>query len=243
MRPVNLIPVEERGGERAGRGGIASHVLLGGLAALLLAVVAVVLTGNSIADRKTERTKLEREKATAEAQLAKLGSYTQFKDIQVRREATVSALAKSRFDWERVMRELSLVLPNTVWLTGLSASITPDVQIAGGPRNTLRDQISGPALELAGCGRNHEAVALFLTRLENIDGVSKVAATKSDRAVTTGQTGATPGGSSCGKGPSFEALAGLEGATPPSAAAPTAGATTPASKTGSGSAQSGGAGA
>jgi Tfp pilus assembly protein PilN len=144
---------------------VGTYAILGALAATLLAVVLVVMAGNSVADRKTELAKLEREKATAQAKLTKLGSYTQFKDVQARRMATVTALAKSRFDWERVMRELSLVLPKGVWLTGLKATVRPDVQVANGPQNTLRQQISGPALELTGCGRSHETVAVFLTRL------------------------------------------------------------------------------
>jgi hypothetical protein len=99
------------------------------------------------------------------------------------------------------------------------------VQIANGPQNTLRDQISGPALELAGCGRSHEAVAVFLSRLEDIDGVTKVAATRSDRSSGDSAASAASSGN-CGKGTMFEAVAGLEGAKPADAAAP---ATSPAS--------------
>jgi Tfp pilus assembly protein PilN len=238
VRPVNLIPPEERTREPgSGRQGLGTYAVLGGLAALLLAVTLVVLAGNSVADRKSERAKLERQKVAAQAKLTKLGSYTQFRDIQDRRKVTVTALAKSRFDWERVMRELSLVLPKSVWLTGLTASVRPDVQIANGPQNSLRDQIQGPAIELSGCGRSHEAVAVFLSRLEDIDGVTRVAATKSDRSQGSAAGSAASGGN-CGKGTTFEAVAGLEGAKPTDAAGAGAGAT-PASSAGPASGKAG----
>ena len=59
MRPVNLIPPEERRGERApSRTGGLAYVVVGVLAVALLAVVGVVLTDNSISENQTKVTEL-----------------------------------------------------------------------------------------------------------------------------------------------------------------------------------------
>jgi hypothetical protein len=57
-----------------------------------------------------------------------------------------------------------------------------------------------------------------LTRLQDIDGVTKVAATKSDKGQTAAGGSAATSASNCGKGATFEAVAGLEGAKPADAA-------------------------
>src|SRR5665811_87450 len=110
MRPVNLIPAEERrGGAAPLRTGPLPYVVLGGLVVLLLGVVALVLAGNQVADREGEVAQLEREDARAAAKARDLAAYTEFREMSEARVATVSELADSRFDWERVMRELALI--------------------------------------------------------------------------------------------------------------------------------------
>jgi Tfp pilus assembly protein PilN len=185
MRPVNLIPPEERRGEQAPlRTGPLPYILLGGLVAVLVAVTATVLIDNQIADSKSEVAKLEVEDAAASAKAQRLASYTQFRSMSEQRVATVSSLADSRFDWERVMRELALVLPSNVWLVGLTATAAPDVSVDGGAgsgdASGMRSAISGPALELIGCAKGQEAVAGFVTALEDIDGVTRVGVQSSE---------------------------------------------------------------
>jgi Tfp pilus assembly protein PilN len=178
MRPVNLIPPEDRrGGTAPLRTGPLPYVVLGALVAVLAAVVAMVQVDNQIAERKGEVAKLEREDARAAAKAQRLAAYTEFRAMSEQRVATVSELADSRFDWERVMRELSLVLPSDVWLVGLRATAAPGVNVeggGGGDTSGMRAAAPGPALELSGCADGQEAVAGFVTALEDIDGVTRV---------------------------------------------------------------------
>src|SRR5215211_1099757 len=123
MRPVNLIPADQRSGEnRPLRSGPIAYVVLGALVAMLLGVSALVLTGNQIDEHKSEIAQLEVEDQAAEEKAAELVAYTQFRSLREERLLTIGSLADSRFDWERVMRELSLILPADVWLTNLGAS-------------------------------------------------------------------------------------------------------------------------
>jgi Tfp pilus assembly protein PilN len=175
MRPVNLIPAEERTGERRPmRGGPLAYIVVGALVAAVLGVALLAITNNQIADSKAEIVRLEDEKAGAEARAQALSAYTAFHSLRQQRVATVTSLADSRFDWERVMRELALVLPDNVWLTNLSGTASPGVSVEGATTTSLREAVKGPALAMTGCASSQEAVAGFVQALKEIDGVTRV---------------------------------------------------------------------
>jgi Tfp pilus assembly protein PilN len=183
MRPVNLIPPEDRRGDKAPmRTGNLAYVLVGGLAVLLLAVIATALTSKQISDKESEQQGLEQELVQATARADSLKAFADFRAVQETRAATVSSLAQSRFDWERVIRELSLVLPSDVQLVGMSGSVSAEVQPPESEGVSLRSSIPGPALELTGCAPGQDAVAALIAALEDIDGVTRVGLASSERA-------------------------------------------------------------
>ncbi|MGI9021179.1 MAG: PilN domain-containing protein [Solirubrobacterales bacterium] len=194
MRPVNLIPPEERRGDRAPtRTGPTAYVIVGALAVAVAAVTAVVLTSNQIADRKEEVAALEVREAAAAEEAQSLAPYAEFASLKEARSATVESLARSRFDWERVLRELALVLPEGVQLTNVTGTVAAGLTLEGGAGNSLRDGIVGPALELSGCTKTQETVAELAASLEDIDGVTRVAV---NRSATTDDSAAVAGGAS-----------------------------------------------
>ncbi len=203
MRPINLIPEEERhDGRGPMRTGPVPYLLVGALVAALVGVTTLVLTGNQISDRKAEVVQLKREDALAAARAQRLAAYTQFRALHEQRVATVTSLADSRFDWERVMRELSLLLPDNVWLVSLNASASADAssgdEDSGGSESNLRGSAPGPALEISGCASSQEAVAGFVTTLKDIDGVTRVGVQSSELPALTEDAGASAGGESSG---------------------------------------------
>jgi Tfp pilus assembly protein PilN len=204
MRPVNLIPPEDRRGDSAPlRTGPLPYVLLGGLVALLLGVTLVVVTNNQISKSKNEVARLDGEDAAASAKAQRLAHYTEFRTMSEQRVATVNSLADSRFDWERVMRELSLVLPHDVWLVSLNATAAPGVSVeggGGGGASGMRSAIAGPALELNGCAKGQEAVAGFVTALKDIDGVTRVGVQSSELPEEEKSGGGGGGGGSSSSG-------------------------------------------
>jgi Tfp pilus assembly protein PilN len=200
MRPVNLLPAELRqGARRPMRTGPIPYILVGALATVLAGVVLLVMTGNQISEREGELTQLKREDAAAVQEAQRLAAYTQFQTMHEQRLATITSLADSRFDWERVMRELSLVLPKSVWLTQLSASASPASE-AGGGGGELRASIPGPALQLEGCATGQESVAGFVTALKDIDGVTRVGVESSELASEEEGAGSAGGSESEGGG-------------------------------------------
>lgn len=201
MRPVNLIPPEQRRDSQSPlRTGPLPYIVLGALVALLVGVALLVVTSNEISERKSEIVTLKREDRLAQKKAERLASYVQFAQLWQQRTDTVSALADSRFDWERVMRELSKVLPPDVWLTSLNASASPGSAEStgssggGGSAGGLRSSIAGPALEINGCAKGQEGVAGFVTALKEIDGVTRVGVQSS--ALPKEGSGAESGGES-----------------------------------------------
>lgn len=223
MRPVNLIPPEDRRGGRAPlRSGPLSYVLVGGLAVVLIAVTALVLSSNDIAEKEAEIAQLELDRDAATAEAAELSPYAEFELLQRSRRLTVAGLAQSRFDWERVMRELALVIPSDVTLTELTAS-------AGGPAEgeaaIQTDTVLGPNLQISGCAKSHHAAGVFVAALEDIDGVTRVGLANTEKA-----KGAAGGaGEQCGSANTFALAVAFDNsvaapvpAVPPSEAAPPA---------------------
>ncbi len=132
MRPVNLIPPDERSGRSPLRTGALSYVIVGALAVGLLCVLGLAYSSKQVSDREAEveRKQQELDEATARAQ--SLAAFSNFRVMQESRTATVSALAQSRFDWERVLNELALVIPSDVWLVETGRHGEPGREPPGG---------------------------------------------------------------------------------------------------------------
>ena len=208
MRPVNLIPPEDRRGDLAPlRAGALSYMLIGVFAVGLIAVVALVLTQNSVTESENEIAELEVARDEAAQRAEALAPYAEFASLQAQRETTISSLAQSRFDWERVLRELALVIPGEVSLANLEASSAPEE--AGDPAAG-----SGPSLTMIGCAPDHTAVATFVAALEDIDGVTRVALDNSIAAESEAP-GANAGGEICDpKATVFTVRAVFDGVAP-----------------------------
>ena len=197
MRPVNLIPQEDRRGEQAPlRAGPLAYLTIGVLVAVLAGVSALVLTGNQISEREDELATVKSEDAAEAVKASRLAAYSQFRELSELRVATVQSLADSRFDWERVMRELSLILPDDAWLIDLAATAVPGVEIEGGGGGSgdLRSAAPGPALELTGCAAGQESVARFVTSLKDIEGVTRVGVKSSELPEKTSGAGVSSNG-------------------------------------------------
>lgn len=233
MRPVNLIPPEERRGSGAPtRTGRIPYLVIGVMAALVGVVALFASTNASIADREAEIARLEVEQRDAQARADALRPFATFAATRQAREATIDSLARSRFDWERVVNELSRVIPADIWLTSLTATASPDASVEGASSIGLRADVAGPALELVGCGRDHESVAGLIAALEDIDGVTRVTATKSAKAPAGSESNsgstAAAAGDDCQTRPSvatFELVIGFEEVPVPET--PTSPGTTP----------------
>lgn len=233
MRPLNLIPPEERRGEGAPlRVGVLSYAIVGVLAAALVAVVALVLTSNDINANKTKLASLQARQAAAQEAAAKLAPYNDFASLTTSRNATVTSLAQSRFDWQRVLQELALVIPPDVTLVNLSAAATGTT--AASTSTTGGSPVSGPSLQLNGCAKGQEGVALLLAALRDIDGVTRVgmqSSRLSDEESGQAGTAATGGCDTSSKAANFQITVAFDAVTVPAATGTTGATGVPATGT------------
>jgi Tfp pilus assembly protein PilN len=174
MKAVNLIPSEQRRAAPSGSLTGGAYAVLGVLAVLLVMAVLYVLTGNSANEDTTKATEARQEADALEAQAASLESYTDFSAIKDQRKAAVVAAAKTRFDWERLMREISRVMPTGSWLQTTEASIAGDEAAAGAVADPAASAPTGPTATFVGCTPKQSEVAKILVRLRGMHRVTDV---------------------------------------------------------------------
>ena len=240
MRPVNLLPegAKTRSGSGArlpGGDNALGYGLIGLLVVVLLGVFAMVHFSNQVGEKQDEVAQLQATEAEARARAASLAQFTSFQNVREARLQTITALAESRFDWERVMRELAIVLPNRVWLTNLTGTVSPDVTVENAASVTARATVPGPALQLAGCARSQRDVARLIAALEDLDGVTRV--TVEDSAKPDGEVTSSAAEDEANTSEDcrtrdfvtqFHAVAAFDAVSVPDGAEPTAPVTPPA---------------
>jgi Tfp pilus assembly protein PilN len=184
MKAVNLIPGEQRRatptGERAG----GAYAVLGMLAVLLAMAVVYVLTANGANENTTKAAEARQEADALEAQAAKLAAYTDFTSIKDQRMAAVMAAAQSRFDWERLMREVAHVMPEDSWLQTTEASATGSDDTSATAAGATSEPV-GPSATFVGCTPRQSDVATILVRLRQMHRVTDVKLNESSRQQTT----------------------------------------------------------
>ncbi len=174
MKPVNLIPQDQRrrvASEGKGNGG---PIVLGVLAALLALVVVYVLTSNTVTERTNEADAVAAEADQVQARAGAQTSYTDFAQIALTRTQSVAGVAATRFDWERFMRELALVMPEGSWLQSADASVTGDPGATTTAPTTTEVTTPAPAANLIGCTPDQDDVARMMVRLRQLYRVEEV---------------------------------------------------------------------
>jgi Tfp pilus assembly protein PilN len=187
MRPVNLVPQDQRRRSPSDSSGKGAYVALGVLALLLGMVVAYVLTANTVTERQNETEAARVEADRLEAHAAQKGSFTDFAQIAQTRVQSVAGVAAGRFDWERFMRELSRVMPAGSWLQSADASVLGDSgATATDPAAAAAAASSSPSANLVGCTPDQSDAARLMVRLRQLHRVQDVELGQSAQESTEG---------------------------------------------------------
>jgi Tfp pilus assembly protein PilN len=200
MRAFDLMPKEETREKGAGVGLAKIAVALLGLVLLAGLAAAYLFTGAGVMSKQGKLDDLRAQLAELEvpAEEPTPDASALASDGQARTTALSAALA-IRIAWDRVLREVSLVVPEDVWLTQLSASTPGAAQGGAGAAPAVTGSTSPNSLAAVGFAGSQESVALFLSRLESIPELTSVQLQASTR--TESETG---------RAYSFSILAGVD---------------------------------
>jgi Tfp pilus assembly protein PilN len=193
-----------------------AYVVVGVLAVLVVMALAYTLTANKASSRTAEAASLKQEADQAEARAEALGAFGDFASIKATRTSTVKQLAEQRFDWERMLRELSAVLPEGAWLQKTDASVTGEVAGAAAPTPGAVAAPVKPALSLIGCTPGQGDVAALMVRLRKLYLVDDVKLVSSERGESVGK----PSIADCGRYITFDLLVTFSSAAPTEREAP-----------------------
>ena len=180
MRPVNLLPKDDPRFERRRPANLP--VLLGVAVAIVISAIlaAWYLSASATAtDKQAALDAARAELAALPVPQARPQVETTLATEKSQRVTVLSSMLATRVAWDRVLRELSLVLPDDVWLTSLSAN-APGTAAAGAAGTDGGFTITGSTY-------SHDGVARLLSRLGVIPYLQGVALQKSVLAEERGR--------------------------------------------------------
>ena len=185
MRAVNLLPRDT--GQRTIKKE-SLPVLIGACSGVLVAAVlgAMFMMGSGkIAAQQRKLDDLNRiYQALPPPPAGPSAAQQQLAGEQSARVTALSTALTSRVAWDRVFREFSLVLPEDVWLTTLSAKspISPATNTPTGAEGSAPSQFT-----IQGRTYSHDGVARLLSRLQVVPDLTNVQLVSSTLSKVGGQ--------------------------------------------------------
>jgi hypothetical protein len=175
LRAFNLLPKDDP----RGRSRQTNPVVVGGVAAFVAATAILaaffLVVSAGVADKRDRLDAAQAElDATPVPPPAPPGSSALAQD-RSQRIAAVSAVLSKRLAWDRVLRELSLVLPEDVWLSTLSAKAPTGAAAAPG---------TAAGFTINGQTYSHDGVARLLARLALVPHLSGLQLQHSSRVLS-----------------------------------------------------------
>jgi Tfp pilus assembly protein PilN len=162
MRAVNLLPRDDARSKSRQTNPVLLGGVIAGVAATAIIAAAFLTVSAGVADKQERLDAAQSElDSTPVPPPADTSAATLQQEKGQRVVALSTALAK-RVAWDRILRELSLVLPEDVWLTTMSAKAPSEAADA-------------PAgFTLTGKTYSHDGVARLLSRLAVVPHLSAV---------------------------------------------------------------------
>lgn len=169
MRAVNLLPVDQRGGRRRPPAGTLAVAGVAVLAASLLAM-SFMSASAKVDERQLDLAEVEQQ-LVAEKRAAKPVEPPEpgLSPDRQQRFTVLSGALSTRLAWDRVLRDISLVLPEDVWLSTLSAAA----------ESSESTEAMGLSVSFDGFTYSQESVARLLNRLTLVPTLAGVKLEKS----------------------------------------------------------------
>jgi Tfp pilus assembly protein PilN len=175
MHSFNLLPKEEVRAEREGRASAIPHIVVALAGVLVFAALAAFYLSSSasVTNKTGDLDDLRGELAGLQVPEQQPQQPTGSGDANIEgertaRTAALSAALQDRLAWDRILRELALVLPSDVTLDTLDATAPSPGSAAAGTSSAVSSfRVTGRSISQAG-------VARLLSRLQVIPELSSV---------------------------------------------------------------------
>ena len=200
MRAVNLLPREPKR-SRKRLTVVAQLALVSPFVVGSLLAAGYLLASSKVNDNKVTLRALQAELSALPAPAPVPQVNPELASQRDLRIAALSAALQGRLAWDRILREISAVLPGDVWLTTLSAqsplpsttpsttstSTTTSSTTTGATTTTPAPTLAPGPLNLTGYTYSQEGVARFLSRLAVVPALQGVKLLQSAQATVAGR--------------------------------------------------------
>lgn len=174
MRAVNLLPQAQR--RAPGVGGAKRPLAVAGA---VLALGGIGYWGYSIhAEAGHVKDQVAAAAAERDGLRDQLGAFQAAQarvSAQAVRRGAIVGLAEGRINWERLVRDISAVMPHQVWLTNLKgateAATTPTATTAAAPN--VNNAVVPQGIHLDGFAYTQDQVALLMSRVATVSGLGE----------------------------------------------------------------------
>jgi Tfp pilus assembly protein PilN len=169
MRAVNLLPRDDAKRQRSQPGAVLLTAVLGSVLVTALLAGLFLTSSSAVSDRQSQ---LDAARAELAAIPPAPAAPADLSGLETEKGARVTLLGKalaSRVAWDRVLREVSLVLPEDVWLESLAANAA-DPNFVPTPGKT---EAPSGAFTITGFSYSHDGVARLLSRLSVIPSLDR----------------------------------------------------------------------
>lgn len=159
---INLLPPEIKERQRARRQ--TTLVLLAGAAVLVLLVLFYLAQVGRLAGARRDLQAQEDRNSQLEQRIAELQRFDQLREELEATRTLEDQLLANAVLWSAVLRDISLVIPGDTWLTAMTAGLFEEAAGAAGAEGLVGE------ISFNGFALSHRAVALWLSRLEDVRG-------------------------------------------------------------------------
>ena len=182
MRAVNLLPGQDTGESKAP----PLPILVGCIGSVVVVAVLAMMFLSASSQVAQKRSALQRLQAEYAAIPAPPPPSPVVGQIPQQRQSRTTALATvlgRRVAWDRLLREVSQVVPSDVWLVTLNAQ-SPSTAVP--PRGSTVTTVQ--SFTVSGCTYSQDSVARFLARLALVPDLTGMTLGKSSSSTSSGGT-------------------------------------------------------
>lgn len=183
MKRINLLPPEERVKASRERGLFYAIVIL--LVVVLALGLVYVKYMRDVSAKQDELAQVNAELAVTQQKVDALQPYADIQSTRTDMTTTAKALYESGVSFSLILQELSLVIPENVRLTAMTATV-PDTMKAGAASAATGTTTSATTdITFTGETETHRDVAEFMTRLGLIPQFDDIVLTTSTTSEST----------------------------------------------------------